>query len=276
MAKVLITPTFEEVDVPVGELEVDPGIQRDRMDLGKVRRIKTHLNPAALGVVTVSHRRTANGTSLAKIVIDGWHRLQAIKELTDNTGTIRCHVFVDLTPEQEAQMFLDLNAGNQPNILTKFKVRLVAKDEVAVEIDKLTKAYGLVIQPGIAESTIQCIGALERVYKKSIQEEREPNILQLTLAAITNAWGKDRFGLQAVMIEGIAAFLAEYGDRIEFDRLVHRLKSYEGGAMTLHSSASQYAANRNGRVTMAVADLVTDNYNKGLGPQKRLPAWRHR
>lgn len=276
MAKVLITPTFTEVDVPVSELEIDEGIQRDRLDLGKIRRIKTNLNPAALGVVTVSRRTTPNGTERAKIVIDGWHRLQAIKELTDNTGTIRCHVFEDLTPEQEAQMFLDLNAGNQPNILTKFKVRLVAKDPVAIGIDKLTKAYGLVVQPGIQEGTIQCVGALERVWKKSEADEQDPNILQLTLVAITRAWGKDRFAIQAVMIEGIAAFLQEYGDRVELDRLVHRLKAYEGGAMTLHTSASQYAANRNGRVTMAVADLVTDNYNKGLGPNKRLPAWRHR
>lgn len=276
MAKVLIVPTYTEVDVPVGELDVDAHIQRDRMDLGKVRRIKMNYNPAALGVVTVSHRRTANGTTIAKIIIDGWHRWQAVRELTDGTGTIRCHVFEDLTPEQEAQMFLDLNAGNQPNILTKFRVRQIAKDPVAVEIDKLTKAYGLVIQPGIAEGTIQCVGALERVYKKSVQDEQDPNILQLTLVAITNAWGKDRFAVQAVMIEGVAAFLSEYGDRIELDRLVHRLKAYEGGPMGLHASASQYAANRNGRVTMAVADLVTDNYNKGLGPNKRLPAWRHR
>lgn len=173
-------------------------------------------------------------------------------------------------------MFLDLNAGNQPNILTKFKVRLVAKDPVAVGIDQLTKAYGLVVQAGVVEGSIQCVGALERVWKKSESEEMEPNVLQLTLSALTNAWGRDRFAIQAVMIEGVAAFLAEYGDRVEFDRLIHRLKAYEGGPMTLHASASQYASNRNGRVTMAVADLVTDNYNKGLGPNKRLPAWRHR
>lgn len=276
MAKVLIKPTFTEVDVPVSELEIDEGIQRDRLDLGKVRRIKANLNPAALGVVTVSRRTTPNGTERAKIVIDGWHRLQAIKELTDNTGSIRCHVFENLTAEQEAQMFLDLNAGNQPNILTKFRVRLVAKDPIAIGIDQLTKSYGLVVQPGINEGSIQCIGALERVWKRSESEEMEPNLLQLTLAALTKAWGKDRFAIQAVMIEGVAAFLAEYGDRVEFDRLVQRLKAYEGGPMVLHSSASQYAANRNGRVTMAVADLVTDNYNKGLGPNKRLPAWRHR
>lgn len=276
MAKVLIVPTFTEVDVPVNELEIDEGIQRDRLDLAKIKRIKNQFNPAALGVVTVSRRTTPNGTLRSMIVLDGWHRLRAVQELTDHQGTIRCHVFENLTPEQEAQMFLDLNAGNQPNILTKFKVRLVAKDPVAVGIDQLTKAYGLVIQPGIAEGTIQCVGAMERVWKKSEAEEQDPNILQLALLALTRAYGKDRFGLQAVMIEGVAAFLSEYGDRIELDRLVHRLKAYEGGAMTLHSSASQYAANRNGRVTMAVADLVTDNYNKGLGPNKRLPAWRHR
>src|SRR6188474_1918763 len=128
---------FVEEWISVGDLEVDPGIQRAHLDLRKIERMVANFNPAALGVITVSQRNR-----LTKIVLDGMHRRQTVSLVTDNTGKLLCHVFKGLTRAEEAQMFLDLNNGNPVSLLDKFAVRLVAEDPVALEIDKMTKAYG--------------------------------------------------------------------------------------------------------------------------------------
>jgi hypothetical protein len=289
MAKVVV-PTFNEgeeeiagielgrsrvVMVPVANLEVDPHVQRDHLDYRKIETIKRHFNEDSLGIVTVSERRTPNGTVIARIILDGWHRQVAVKELTENQGEMLCRVFKDLTPQEESWIFLQLNAGNQPNLLDKFRQRLRADEPTAVAIDEITKSFGLVVEAGGNTGQIQCVGALQKVYLLSIKHEFEPNLLDLTLRAITNAWGAETQGTQGVIVEGIALFLAKHGQRVDYEFFIDKLKNYKGGAITLHTNARANAATRGSRVPHSVADLLTDWYNKG-NKRAKLPVWASR
>lgn len=256
--------------VPVSKLEIDPKMQRLALDVRKIERIRKEYNPDALGIITASQRNAAE-----TVILDGGHRWRATVEETENQGTLLTRVFKGLTRQEEAVLFLLLNSGNQPNLLDKFRINLVAEDPVAVGIDQIVKQFGLGIGPAGNENTVQCVGALRRVYVMSLKGECDPNLLDLSIRAITNAWGKDGQGLQATMIEGIALFLAKNSANVDFARTWERLRAYPGGAMGLHAKARANAANRGMRMPHSVADLVTDVYNKGLNTRK-LPVWAGR
>jgi hypothetical protein len=264
---------FHTEVLPVKDLEIDRKVQREIYSDRKVEGIIKNFNPAALGVITVSRRN-----AVTQVIVDGWHRWSAVKIMTDNNGEMLCNVFNDLTLEEEAQLFLDLNDGSQPNAMDRFRARLIVGDPVAVDIDKVTKYYGWVIQRQGGNGTLQCIKALERVYRRSQAAGDEPNVLQDVAMVLNRAWGNDRHAGSAVIIEALAAFLTEYGTKIDFDRLYNRLSQYAGGPSALLNDAETIAAARRMRVPMAVADQITDHYNRNpTGPglkTKALPAWR--
>jgi hypothetical protein len=261
---------FTEEWIPVSDLEIDRSVQRDHLDLRKIERMVKNFNEAALGVIIVSRRNR-----VTNIVIDGMHRTQAVKEVTDNTGKVLCHVFHDLSRKDEAQMFLDLNAGTQPTLIDKYKKRLITEDPVAVGIDELLRAYGFTIDNNNQNGSVNAVGAVERVYTKSLRLEAEPNLLQLILISVTHAWGTDRDGVNASILDGLGAFFAVHGSNLDLDRFKRKLEAYKGGPMGLLTDARSLAAIRKGKISMAVAELLTDDYNKGA-KTKFLQKWNQR
>lgn len=262
---------FTEEWIPVSELEVDPEVQRHHLDYKKVERIKKYFNPGAVGLLTVSRRNR-----VTTVVLDGMHRKTAVAELTDGTGKMLCRVFTGLTKAEEAQMFLDLNYGNQPSVLDKFRMRIIAEDQVAIQIADLVRAYGWTIAYANTNGHLQAVKSLERIYTTSVRQEKDPNILQLTIMVVTRAWGLERQGAQAVILDGLAAFLSEHTSNIDLDSLVKRMKNYKGGPHAFHVNAQALSNLKTIRVSMAVADLLTDLYNAGRSERNALPPWRRR
>lgn len=257
--------------IPVSRLSIDPEVQRYQLDMRKVERFKRNYNALALGIVTVSRRN-----QITEVILDGWHRWQLQKEMTDNQGSLLCLVFEDLTPAEESILFLALNDGNKPNLLEKFRQELRAEDPEAVGINGIVRQFGLVVAPGGAGSgTLQCVGALRSIWRTSLAHEYEPNLLDLSLRSVTNAWGTENAALQGILIHGIALFLAKHGDKIDFQSFVARLKEYPGGPLTLLTKARANADTRGSRMPHSVADLLTDWYSKKRGNRK-LPAWEAR
>jgi hypothetical protein len=261
---------FTEEWIPVSDLSIDRAVQRSTFDRSKVERFKRNFNPAALGIITVSRRN-----KITLVIIDGMHRTETVRELTTNEGKVLCHVFENLTRAEEAQMFLDLNAGTQPSVLDKFRVRITAEDAVAIKIEELCRAYGWTITPNQGNGNIQCVKTLERINTLSDRIQAEPGLLQVVLMLVTHAWGKDKAAVQAVILEGIAALVGEHGSNLDLEILQRKLESYPGGPMGLHTDAVTLASMRRGKVTMAVAERLTDEYNKGR-KTRTLHPWRRR
>lgn len=261
---------FKEEWLPVEDLLVDPEIQRSYLDLRKIERIVLRYNPAALGVIHVSRRNAASD-----FVIDGWHRLEATRRVTTNTGKLLAHVYEGLTKAEEAQMFLDLNAGNQPNIIDKFRARNIAGDPDAIAIKIIVGSHGWRVEPGQRKGSIQCVGTLEKIYKAGQRAEFEPEILDMTVRIVTKAWDLDPKGVMAAVLEGTAAVVMEYGDQLDVDRVINRISNYPGGAEGLLENAKSFARSRRGRTTMGVAELIVEEYNKGLKTRGLYP-WRKR
>ena len=264
--------TYVVEEIPASQLQVDPRVQRDGLRINKVMSITNDFNPDALGVISVSRRGSSEGE--ADFIIDGWHRTEAARR-KDGSFPMTCHVFTGLTVADEALMFLHLNTSTTPTRLEKFKVRLAAEDPAAQRIQQITSSLGWTVSPQAANGHINAVGALERIDALSMKLEASPHLLDITLRVITQSWGIERYGAQAVILEGIARVFAEYSSKVTFSTLVEKLRERKGGPAALHANAQQMAAMRNGRTAMAVAELVVETYNKGA-KTRQLPRWSKR
>lgn len=261
--------TYTTEEIPVADLLVDPRVQRDGLNTNKVRNIEKNFNKDALGVITVSRR----GLDGSLFIIDGWHRVEACKR-KDSDYKVTAHVFTGLTVPEEALMFLDLNNRTTPTQLEKYKVLLSAEDKVATLIEHLTTSRGWKVHPQPANGHIQAIQALYRIHNLSEKMHAEPHLIDAVLFVITRAWGPDKNASQAVILEGLAQVLAEYGDKANLNTMYERLRDRKGGPRELHVNARQLADTRNGRVVNAVSELIVVQYNKGARNRALYP-WRH-
>jgi hypothetical protein len=262
------TPVRKQI--PVSALTVDTKVQRSQFDQKRVEKIVANFNEAALGVVTVSER---DDGSLK--IVDGWHRWEAVRRVTDNQGELDCEVFSGLTLAEEAQLFLDKNYTNAPKILDKFRVRVTKGETFATEIADILRSYHWEIASTIGNGNVNAVGALEKIHALSKVKESDPPLLQLVFLTINNAWGQDRYGGQAHIIVGLGSLFAEHGSLIDVSRLVNVLKHWKGGPEGLVTNAKASAALHGMKVGYAVANLITEKYNVGLRA-KSLPNWRIR
>lgn len=267
-----INVRFSEAVLKVGELTVDPQVQRSRLSEAKVRRIYANFNPDALGVITVSLRK-----DMSYVVLDGMHRVEAVRRLTDNTGTMSAHVLTGLALAEEAEIFLDLNYSDKPTIIERYRVSVVAKDELNTKINDLVHAYGYTVSNQSANGHINAVNALRYVYELPVNDG-EPNRLQLTLIVVGKAWGNSRHATQAPILVGLGRLFSEYGSQIDLDHLVGKMKGYRGGPQGLLTAAQGLSTLRRSRVAMGVAEILVEEYNKGkaAGSKKALAIWRHR
>lgn len=259
--------------IPVSRLEIDRRVQRQGLNRAKVQRMVKHYNKAAVGIIHVSRRKDRS-----EIILDGQHRHEATRIVTDNQGEMECHVYTGLTLAQEAQMFLDLNDTTQPPIIDKFRVLLHTEGDegdAARDISEILGAYGWTISNVAAPGHVNAVKIVQRIYELSKKTGAEPNLIQATILTVSRAWGNDRLGVQGPVFEGVARLHARDGSKIDMDHLIDVLKSYRGGPMSLIAEAQQMAAIRKGRVAMAVSEILVEAYNKGRRT-KTLDVWQAR
>lgn len=268
-----IVHNYKEADLKVGELTLDPRVQRTRLKEAKVRNIYRNFNPAALQIITVSLRK-----DLSYVVLDGMHRVEAVRRLTDNTGTVPCHVLEGLTLAQEAEIFLALNYSDKPHVIDRYRISVVAEDVTDTAIDELVHAYGYTVSDQTANGHINAVVALRQLHELSLKIEAEPSLVQATLLVVSKAWGNDRHGTQSSVLLGIGRVIAEYGSALDLDHLAQKLSSYRGGPQGLVTTARAMSTLRRTRVAMGIAELIVDEYNKGkhTGSAKALHSWRQR
>src|SRR5262245_63217924 len=210
---------YREEYLEVGNLEIDPACQRPE-DPHKISAIEKDFDEAALGVLTVSHREKPE----QYIILDGQSRRKAVLLRFGKEGLVPCHVYDNLSKEQEADLFLKLNFTTKPKVIEKFPVRVTRGDEAAVEIQRILGQHGWKVSNQPANGNVNAIAAVERIWELSQKVEAEPNLVEAVIITISRAWGIDRYGAQGAIFEGLGWMFAEYGCRIELYSLVQMLR----------------------------------------------------
>lgn len=244
--------------LPLAEMKVSPLAQRD-LRPPHVDKIAANFDAEKLGTITVNIR---DGSSY---VIDGMHRVEALRQIGWGDQNIQCWVYEGLTEQQEAEYFLTLNATLTVDTYAKFKVGITAGREIECDIDRIVKAQGLVVSRDAIPGAIRAVGTLRRVYTRS-----SPATLSRTLKLIKNAYGDP--GMDAGVIDGISLLCQRYNGQLEDGHAIAQLGKAHGGVNGLLGRAENIrrsTGNAKGHCVAAAAVEIIRTGKNG----KRLPSW---
>lgn len=245
----------------VSELIVDPDVQRS-LDNARVSKIADALSLDALGTVTVSHRK--NGTYH---IIDGQHRVAAVRLAGGENDKVMCRVFDGLTLAEEAEMFRLLNNTAKPQAIDLFRVRVVEGDPAALEIVAILREHGWKIAQQTHGGAIAAVAAMERIYR------RDPNALSRAVSTVARAWGHDTPANDGRLIEGIGLVYARYGAAVDVSDVVPRLASFAGGPGAFLGKAKGLSQLIGCQQPQAVAEILVEVYNRSRRTRALQP-WR--
>ena len=124
--------------IEADNLVVDMTYQRTQ-ERGKVYRIATNFDPDAFGVLIVSRRK--DGT---EVLIDGGHRVAAIRDLGWEDQKLPAVVHTGLSLEEEAKIFTLTNRDRtKPTPRDMFRADVASKQPEALEIQAVFDKHGL-------------------------------------------------------------------------------------------------------------------------------------
>jgi len=246
--------------VAVSTLNIDPAIQR-QLDRRRVERIANDLNVDAIGVITVSQRE---GGSL--FVVDGMHRVEALKLAGGEGESVDARVFTGLTIAEEAGLFIRLNTMKTPQAFDLFKARIVEEEPVAVAIRDMLAEHGWRLSSNGKKGDFVAVAAIERVYRL------DPEIASQVISVITRLWGSDPDGVDGRIVEGFGALFNRYRAALNADELVTRVSREIGNPGKLLGLGRDYRAIHGKTLTRSIASVLLDRYNKNR-KTKALPPW---
>lgn len=255
----------------VDDLQRDTEINVRPIDEKRAARYAADFDIDSLGVIEVSRRPKGEN-----IILDGQHRVEALRIMGWNGEKIPCKVFTGMSRPEEAKRFILLNTQVAIRFLDKFISRITAKDKVACAIAEITRANGYIIDRQSRDGVIVAVKAMEEVYLGKNQNIRgaNPKALHGTLHAVTEAWGRTVHSVNCHVLSGVGAFLLRYGEDIKLDRLIEKLKHISGGPQGLINRGKGKREIHGGSLAMGIGHYLTDEYNSGLRGGSRLPEWR--
>jgi len=184
------------------------GINRKIVD-----KIKSDFNPNRVDPVTVSVR---DGKYY---IIDGQHTSVAIYELNDCDPhcLIQCKVLNDLTHEEEAKMFVDMNVDIQTlKLPDKIWALIISGDEHAKGFKAIINNSGYDFEIK-GPKQISAVSACWSAYEDN--DERFAEILSVT----SQAWPDNGKALSNMMTSALRIFMEHHEDEYERDWLIKKL-----------------------------------------------------
>jgi len=257
--------------VPVDRMFRDPEYTRPT-NPRKVQHIAGNWNPLLCLPLIGSLRNNSGRTA----ILDGGHRHQAAINRGDPPA-LPCLTFIDLTIEQEAALFRDLNQERtQPTPIDIFRASWRAGDAPAIAIRQACIAAGFdVAVDGQGSCRITSVPSLYEMYNRL-----GVRAIHAVLTIIRDAWGNDgqvRKVTHSWIMLGVFAFWLRYREARNFDqaRLVRLLHTSDPEVVLGRSE--QYRTKRTGLTPpMAVGKHLWVTYNTGLRGGQRLADWQDR
>lgn len=244
--------------VTVSDMRVSPMAQRD-MQQAKVDRIAAEFDPEEIGTPTLNLR---DGHWY---VIDGQHRIEALRQMGWGDQQVQCWTYEGMTEQQEAEKFLRLNDTLAVDRYARFKVSVTAGRDKQSEIDRVVRAQSLVVSRDKLPGAVRAVATLERVYDRS-----DSVVLGRTLRIVRDAYGDA--GLESGVIDGIGYLCARYNGELDEKVAVTKLSNARGGVNGLLGKADVIRRQTGNAKGLCVAAAAVEIINAGKGG-KKLPGW---
>ena len=243
--------------IPVEQMRISPASQREQRD-ARVDHIASNFDPERLGVLTVNER---DGFFY---VIDGGHRMLAMRAVGWGDQSIQCATYVGLTEEEEAETFLKLNDVLAVDAMSKFRIGVTAGRLEECDIDRIVRACDLRVSTSKVDGSISAVGALRKAYHRKC--------LARTLRVVRDSYGNP--GYQASVIDGLSLVFQRYGEEIKDERAVEKLSGLQGGVNGLLGRAEHIRRQMGAPKNHSIAAATVEVLNAGRGGKKLSAWWR--
>lgn len=241
--------TVEEVQV--NDIHIDPTVQRQIIP-ARVKAIAETLDLDAIGIVTLSKR--ANGDYY---VLDGMHRLEALKLRDLGDWKVKSHVYCGLLRPEEAGLFRRLNNARMVTTYDDFSKGVLEGDKECVAIDSIVASVGLRVAPYQSEGTVAAVQALRHAYRID-----NGVTLLATLTTSIAAWGHDPDGVSAAIISGLSLVFKTYPG-IDKSVLINKLSKYPSGAAGVIGQARGLKQMKRASTARLIGAVIVECYNRG-------------
>lgn len=244
--------------VPIEAMRVSPMAQRE-IRRARVDRIVASFDLEQIGTPTVNER---DGHFY---IIDGQHRIEALRELGWGDQQIQCWTYAGLSEEDEAEKFLKLNDTLAVDAMSKFKVGVHAGRAEECDIDRIVRAADLRVSQDMRDGSVRAVGTLRRIYGRD-----GAATLARTLRICRDAYGDS--GLEAPVLDGIGLLCGRYNGEIDDAAAVTKLAKTHGGVNGLLGKAENMRRQTGNPRNHCVAAAAVELINAGRGGRK-LPSW---
>lgn len=244
--------------VPLEKMRVSPYSQRD-LNQSRVDHLAANFDLEQLGNPTVNEK----GDYFH--IIDGQHRVEALRSIGYGDQQIQCWTYSDLTDIEEAETFLKLNDYLAVSAFDRFIKGVNAGRDVETDIDRVVRAQGLVVSRDMIPGSIRAVGTLKRIYSRS-----DGKTLGRTLRIIRDAYGDT--GLEAPVLDGIGMLCQRYNGDLNDEDAVKKLSAAHGGVNGLIGKAEVLRRQTGNQKNHCVAAAAVEIINSGRGG-KKLPSW---
>lgn len=217
-----------------------------------VDRIKKNFDTELLQPLEVSYRDGRNN------VVDGKHRLTAIREIENETGIklmIPCYVHFGLTAEEECKMFKDL-VENKRNVsrMELYRAAYEAKDNFTVSFVNTIRKAGFVFdfESRKKNGRIHMTATPANIYINLGQKDFERY-----LKLFNKTWLGNKHFISMNFMNGLYLFFVSYKDEIDDNIFIERLSK-------LSENEVDAALSENPRKdkTKTIANAIFRKYNK--------------
>ncbi len=249
--------------LPASALFADHTYQRE-LDEHRVVKMAANFRIALVGILEVSDR----GADLYAI-LDGQHRWAMIRDRSFADARephIACRVHRDLTVDQEAKLYHELNTTRkQLTGWDRWLARRGAGDPVVRDIEMLLDSHGL----RVALSGGGNVFRSTRTAEKIVELNGLP-LLDEVIGTVRSAWPDDQGGMDGSILHGVAHVLDNYSrEELNLEQLVEAL----AGVLPRQLSARAGAVRElhKGTLDRLMGHVVVERYNGVKGTTRLVP-----
>lgn len=247
--------------VPIAKMRIPPALVTQRpFRKAHGDDLAANLDLNKLGFPIVNHR---DGNFW---VLDGQHRVYALKENGFGDDVVDCEVYENLTDAEMADIFLGRDDRKSVDPFSKFHIACTAGRKREADIRRTVETQGLKVSKQRGEDCVGCVGALGRVYDRD-----GAVVLGQSLRTIKNAYAGDPDAFDKDVIDGVALIFNRYNGATNEKELATRLGDSPHGVRGLLRRAESVRTRTGNQKAQCVAAVAVEIYNKG--GKHKLPSW---
>ncbi|HVX20932.1 MAG TPA: DUF6551 family protein [Acidimicrobiales bacterium] len=245
--------------VPVAEMLVNPAAQREYRE-ARADELAAAFDLDAIGSIVLNEREGH------WYIVDGQHRVEALKKIGYSDQSVLCDCFHGLTEQQEADLFLKLNDRLAVRPFDQFKVGVTAAHTAPTDIRRIVMGAGLRISSNGDTNSIGAVAALRSVYREGGEV-----VLGRALRILRDSWGGASLAFSSENIRGIGMLCQRFDGRLDDKALVQKLAALPGGAAGFKGKVATTSRVIGRPKAHCVAAVAVETLNQGN--RKKLPDW---